>query len=73
LTDEANDKAGKPKASRPGGKTKRIAITAALILFALLLLGLLLPVCGCAQTITGKVIGVSDGDIKYRKARTCPQ
>src|SRR5215475_3929319 len=61
MTDEP-DKKKKPVPRRPGGKTKRIAITAALILLALLLLGLLLPVCACAQTITGKVVGVSDGD-----------
>ena len=34
----------------------------ALVLLALFMLLLLLPVCGCAQTITGKVVGVSDGD-----------
>jgi endonuclease YncB( thermonuclease family) len=39
-----------------------MAIKAALILLALLMLALLLPVCGCAQTITGKVVGVSIGD-----------
>src|SRR5215475_14768406 len=61
MTDEP-DKKKKPEPRRPGGKTKRIAITAALILLALLLLGMLLPVCACAQTITGKVVGVSDGD-----------
>jgi endonuclease YncB( thermonuclease family) len=45
-------------------KARRVrrAVTATLILFALLMLLLLLPVCGCAQTITGKVAGVSDGD-----------
>src|SRR5262245_53434108 len=60
MTDEPDNK--KPEPRRPGGKTKRIAVTVALILFALLLLVLFLPVCGCAQTITGKVVGVSDGD-----------
>ena len=45
-------------------KARRVrrAVTAALILLALLMLVMLLSVCGCAQTITGKVVGVSDGD-----------
>jgi len=55
MTDEPDkrnpDKADKdkPQPRRPGGKTKRIAITAALILLDLLLLGVLLPVCGCGR------------------------
>jgi len=90
LTDEANkvepDKPKKAEPRMPGGKTKRIAIKTALILLALLMLLLLLPVCGCAQTITGKVVGVSDGRNRvpfkteaeaqaagFRKAKDCPQ
>jgi endonuclease YncB( thermonuclease family) len=48
----------KPNKSRRGRK----AVTAALIMLALFMLVMLLSVCGCAQTITGKVVGVSDGD-----------
>jgi len=60
--------------------------TGKLVKAALILLALLLPVCGCAQTITGKVVGVSDGRNRvpfkteaeaqaagFRKAKDCPQ
>jgi hypothetical protein len=40
----------KPKTRRPGGKVKRIAIIAPLVLLILLLLGALLYVCGCGRS-----------------------
>jgi len=46
---EPDNKAGNPKARRPGGKVKRIAIIAPLVLLILLLLGALLWVCGCGR------------------------
>jgi uncharacterized BrkB/YihY/UPF0761 family membrane protein len=48
-TDEPDNKAWKPKTRRPGGKVKRIAIIAPLVLLILLLLGALLWVCGCGR------------------------
>jgi endonuclease YncB( thermonuclease family) len=46
------------------GKSRRVkrAVTVALILVVLVMLFMLVTVCGCAQTITGKVVGGSDGD-----------
>jgi len=49
MTDELDNKAKKPKTRRPGGKAKRIAIIAPLVLLILLLLGALLYVCGCGR------------------------
>ena len=39
----------KPGPRRPGGKVKRIAVIAPLVLLALFLLGALFWVCGCGR------------------------